>query len=63
MFTLALKAHPGPDIVRDSKGNIYLQTCYMFGKFHHMVTRPKPYLVHTHQLYIDQNDVLFGEHL
>jgi|GEM_PF-665568 len=64
MFTPALKAHPGPGIVKDSKGNICytdLVNVWKISPNGHKAIAVSA--VHTHQLYIDQKDVLFGEHL
>ena len=57
-------AHPGVGIVKDSKGNIFYTDLNQVWKIspdgsktvvvHH---------VHTHELYMDANDNLYGEHL
>ena len=58
-------AHPGIGIVKDSKGFIYytdLVNVYRIDP----ATEKKTIVVrglHTHELYIDKNDNLFGEHL
>ena len=56
--------HPGIGIVRDSKGNIYYtdlkQVWKLTARGEKTVVVPG---VHTHELYIDANDNLFGEHL
>jgi hypothetical protein len=61
---LFTQAHPGVGIVKDSKGNIYytdLKHVWKLnpgGKKEIMVKN-----VHTHELYMDANDNLYGEHL
>lgn len=57
-------AHPGIGIVRDSKGNIYYTDLRQVWKISpdgskSIVVKG----VHTHELYIDEQDNLFGEHL
>lgn len=57
-------AHPGIGIVKDSKGNIYYTDLKQVWEISpdgnkKVVVRG----VHTHELYIDKNDDLFGEHL
>lgn len=53
--------HPGVGIVKDSKGNIYYTDLKQVWK----ITKGKSTIVvpdvHTHELYIDQNDNLYGE--
>jgi hypothetical protein len=54
-------AHPGVGIVKDSKGNIYytdLKQVWKITNGKRAVVVPD---VHTHELYIDVNDNLFGE--
>ncbi|NJM25881.1 MAG: hypothetical protein HC859_10760, partial [Bacteroidia bacterium] len=57
-------AHPGVGIVEDSKGNIYYTDLSQVWKIdtegRKSVAVPS---VHTHELYIDAHDNLFGEHL
>ncbi len=60
-FTLLSRAHPGIGIVKDSKGNIYytdLQQVWKISKGMRTIAVPN---VHTHELYIDANDNLYGE--
>src|SRR5688572_22134378 len=55
------QAHPGIGIVKDSKGNIYytdLKQVWKITNGHKTVIVPN---VHTHELYIDKNDNLYGE--
>jgi hypothetical protein len=56
-------AHPGIGIVSDSKGNIYYTDLQNVWK----ITNGKRTIavrgVHTHELYIDRNDDLYGEHV
>lgn len=57
-------ADPGNGIVTDSKGNIYYSDLEKVWKIdaegNKTVAVPN---VHTHELYMDKNDNLFGEHL
>jgi hypothetical protein len=59
-----LRADPGVGIVLDSKGNIYytdlLQVWMQKPDGTKSIAVPN---VHTHELYLDKNDNLFGEHL
>lgn len=55
-------AHPGIGIVKDSKGNIYytdLQQVWKISNSTKTIAVPN---VHTHELYIDAQDNLYGEH-
>ncbi len=61
LFPLFGQAHPGVGIVKDSKGNIYytdLKQVWKITKGNKTVVVPD---VHTHELYVDQNDNLYGE--
>lgn len=64
VVSVAADAHPGIGIVKDSKGNIYytdLKQVWMIalnGSKTKVVSG-----VHTHELYIDPHDNLYGEHL
>ncbi len=54
-------AHPGIGIVKDSKGNIYytdLKQVWKVRNGNKTVVVPN---VHTHELYVDRNDNLYGE--
>lgn len=59
-----LYAHPGVGIVMDSKGNVYYTD---LSKVWKIDTKGEKSVViqgvHTHELYMDQQDNLFGEHL
>jgi hypothetical protein len=58
-------AHPGIGIVKDSKGNIYYTDLKQVWKVD-AITGKKViavHNVHTHELYMDANDNLYGEHL
>lgn len=59
-----LPAHPGVGIVMDSKGNVYYTDLKQVLKIdiHGRTTVAVPN-VHTHELYLDSHDNLFGEHL
>ncbi len=64
MLPLITFAHPGIGIVQDSKGNIYytdLQQVWRIAKDGSKSVVVKN--VHTHELYMDAADNLFGEHL
>lgn len=61
LLPLIGQAHPGIGIVKDSKGNIYytdLKQVWRITKGNKTVIVPN---VHTHELYVDQNDHLYGE--
>jgi hypothetical protein len=61
-FTIA--AHPGIGIVKDSKGNIYYTDLKQVWKISSDGSKSKVVTgVHTHELYIDEQDNLYGEHL
>lgn len=64
LFPLGTWAHPGIGIVKDSKGVIYYTDLKQVWKIEpngkKQVVVPG---VHTHELYIDSLDRLFGEHL
>ena len=58
------KGHPGIGIVKDSKGNIYYTDLAKVWKI--SLDGRKTVIVtgvHTHELYIDEHDNLYGEHL
>jgi hypothetical protein len=59
-----LLAHPGVGIVMDSKGNVFYTDTERVLKIdasgRKSVVIPN---VHTHELFLDANDNLFGEHL
>ena len=55
------QAHPGIGIVKDSKGSIYytdLKQVWKITNGNKTVVVPN---VHTHELYVDKNDDLYGE--
>lgn len=57
-------AHPGIAIVMDSKGNVYYTDLTQVLKIDQRGTKSVVVKnVHTHELYIDKNDNVFGEHL
>jgi hypothetical protein len=61
LLPLLLHAHPGVGIVKDSKGNIFytdLQQVWRISNGIRKVVIPN---VHTHELYIDKNDNLYGQ--
>lgn len=64
LLPLLSLAHPGIGIVKDSKGAIYytdLEQVWKLDKSGNK-TVVVPH-VHTHELYMDENDNLYGEHL
>jgi len=64
MLPLITVAHPGIGIVQDSKGNIYYTDLEQVWKITKNGTRSVVVKnVHTHELYMDAVDNLFGEHL
>ena len=67
LFVLAYhfsSAHPPVGIVRDSKGNIYYSDLVHVWKLSPGGKRSiAVHHVHTHELYLDANDNLYGEHL
>ena len=57
-------AHPGIGIVRDSKGNIYYTDLKQVWRISPDGSKTAVVTgVHTHELYIDEQDNLYGEHL
>ena len=64
LVTISSFAHPGIGIVMDSKGNVYYTDLTQVFKID--INGKKTVVVknvHTHELYIDKSDNLFGEHL
>ena len=58
------EGHPGIGIVKDSKGNIYYTDLAKAWKIALDGNRSVVVTgVHTHELYIDEEDNLYGEHL
>lgn len=55
------QAHPGVGIVRDSKGNIYYTDLHRVWKITNSSKTVVVPDVHTHELYIDKYDNLYGE--
>lgn len=64
LMTDYTEAHPGVGIVMDSKGNVFYTDLIHVWKINmegvKSIIIPK---VHTHELYLDEQDNLFGEHL
>ena len=59
-----LSAHPGIGIVRDSKGNVFFTDLKHVWKLTPGGTKSiAVHDVHTHELWIDTDDNLYGEHL
>jgi hypothetical protein len=62
--TISLNAHPGVGIVKDSKSNIYYTDLKQIWKISLDGTKTAVVTgVHSHELYMDENDNLYGEHL
>jgi len=64
MTSFTLTAHPAIGIVKDSKGNIYYTDLAKVWKI--SLDGNKTVVVngvHTHELYMDEHDNLYGEHL
>ncbi len=53
-------AHPGVGIVKDSKGNIYYTDLKQVWKITNGIKNILVPNVHTHELYVDNNDNLYG---
>ena len=63
-FCFAAHAHPGVGIVMDSKGNVYYTDLKQVWKIDTKGLKEVVVNnVHTHELAIDENDNLYGEHL
>jgi hypothetical protein len=64
LLTASVSAHPGIGIVMDSRGNVFYtdlkQVWKISPKGRKSIAAAN---VHTHELYIDANDNLYGEHL
>lgn len=61
---LVAEAHPGIGILEDSKGNIFYTDLKQVWKISKDGTKKIVVSnVHTHELYLDESDNLFGEHL
>jgi len=64
LISLTIIAHPGIGIVKDSKGNIYYTDLKQVWKI--ALDGAKTAIVtgvHSHELYIDEQDNLYGEHV
>lgn len=55
------QAHPGVGIVKDSKGTIYFTDLHQVWKIINGKKSVAVPNVHTHELYVDKNDNLYGE--
>lgn len=62
LFPFLAGAHPGIGIVADSKGNIYYSDLQQVFKIANGVKTVAVANVHTHELFIDANDNLYGQH-
>lgn len=64
LFSIVITAHPGIGIVKDSKGNIYYTDLKQVWKIAPDGSKTAVVTgVHTHELFIDEQDNLYGEHL
>ena len=64
LASVAAIAHPGVGIVMDSKGNVFYTDLKHIWKISPQGTISVAVRnVHTHEIYMDENDNLFGEHL
>jgi hypothetical protein len=64
LLATSVIAHPGTGIVRDSRGNIYYTDLARVWKISPSGERTVAVQsVHTHELYLDSLDNLYGEHL
>ncbi len=64
LLAFGIVAHPGVGIVMDSKGNVYYPDLKQVWKINTQEKKSVVVLnVHTHELYIDAHDNLYGEHL
>ena len=64
LIPFTISAHPGIGIVKDSKGNIYYTDLKQVWKISSDGSKTAVVTgVHTHELYIDVHDNLYGEHL
>ena len=61
LLPLIGRAHPGIGIVKDSKGNIYYTDLQQVWKITNDIKTIVIPNVHTHELFIDKNDDLYGE--
>jgi hypothetical protein len=64
LLSFTIVAHPGIGIVKDSKGNIFYTDLANVWKISLDGRKSKVVSnVHTHELYMDEHDNLYGEHL
>jgi hypothetical protein len=64
LLSSSLVAHPGIGIVKDSRGNIYYTDLFRVWKITADGNKTAVVSnVHTHELFMDANDDLYGEHL
>jgi hypothetical protein len=65
LMTIAAYSHPGIGIVKDSRGFIYYTDLKDVWKINPKTLKESVVVhnVHTHELYMDTNDNLYGEHL
>ena len=63
LYPVSILAHPPIAIVKDSKGNIFYSDLEQVWKLTNGVKSVAVPDVHTHELFLDRNDNLYGEHL
>jgi hypothetical protein len=64
LFSYIVDAHPGVGIVKDSRGNIFYTDLKQVWKISPDGSRSIAVPgIHTHELYVDPQDNLYGEHL
>lgn len=61
LLPLSTLAHPGVGIVKDSKGNIFYTDLHQVWKINNNTKTIVVPNVHTHELFIDNEDNLYGE--
>ena len=64
LVALWANAHPSVSLIMDSRGNVYYSDLEQVWKIDvHGKKTVVVHNVHTHELYLDKDDNLFGEHL
>ena len=64
LVALWANAHPSVSLIMDSRGNVYYSDLKHVWKIDvHGKKTVVVHNVHTHELYLDKDDNLFGEHL
>lgn len=63
IFPVTCLGHPGIGVVKDSKGNIYYSDLKQVWKITRGIKTIAVSNVHSHELHIDRNDILYGENV